>query len=50
MDIPTLILLGTAGGLLRGVLDLYTRFVSWQADRRVHRQSTAEGVAQGTPP
>nr|WSX54191.1 hypothetical protein OG409_37955 [Streptomyces sp. NBC_00974] len=50
MDIPTLILLGTAGGLLRGVLDLYTRFVSWQADRRVHRQSTAEGVAQGALP
>ncbi|MFB7784037.1 hypothetical protein ACFC1D_15185 [Streptomyces vinaceus] len=50
MDIPTLILLGTAGGLLRGVLDLYTRFVSWQADRRVHRQSTAEAAAQGAPP
>lgn len=50
MDVPTLILLGAAGGLLRGVLDLYTRFVSWQADRRVHRQLTAEGTVQGVPP
>ncbi|GAA4329410.1 hypothetical protein GCM10023086_58530 [Streptomyces venetus] len=33
MDIPTLIVLGAAGGLLRGAVDLYTRFVSWQAVR-----------------
>ncbi|MGW5849646.1 hypothetical protein ACWFQ8_17105 [Streptomyces sp. NPDC055254] len=50
MDVPTLILLGAAGGLLRGVLDLYTRFVAWQGDRHTHRQLTAEGVVQGEPP
>ncbi|MER6564110.1 hypothetical protein ABT300_41600 [Streptomyces sp. NPDC001027] len=50
MDVPTLILLGAAGGLLRGVLDLYTRFGTWQADRRLHRQLSAEGAAQGDPP
>lgn len=50
MDVPTLILLGAAGGLLRGVLDVYTRFVTWQADRRAHRQWTAAGVAQGQAP
>ncbi|AMW08094.1 hypothetical protein A4E84_00095 [Streptomyces qaidamensis] len=33
MDVPTLIVLGAAGGLLRGAVDLYTRFVSWQAVR-----------------
>ncbi|MGW2108563.1 hypothetical protein [Streptomyces sp. NPDC001948] len=50
MDVPTLILLGAAGGLLRGVLDLYTRFVSWQADRRLHRQSAVAGAAQAEVP
>ncbi|MFD3542447.1 hypothetical protein ACFWUQ_23565 [Streptomyces sp. NPDC058662] len=51
MDVPTLILLGAAGGLLRGALDLYNRFVSWQADHLLHRQSTAEETAaQGLPP
>nr|QXL90809.1 hypothetical protein [Streptomyces sp.] len=50
MDVPTLILLGAAGGLLRGVLDAYTRFVSWQADRRAHRQLAAAGAAQGESP
>lgn len=50
LDVPTLILLGAAGGLLRGVLDLYTRFGAWQADRRLHRQLGAEGAAQGDPP
>lgn len=50
MDVPTLILLGAAGGLLRGALDLYTRFVSWQADRRTHRQSAAETTTQGAAP
>lgn len=33
MDVPTLIVVGAAGGLLRGAVDLYTRFVSWQAVR-----------------
>lgn len=50
MDVPTLILLGAAGGLLRGALDVYTRFVSWQADRRAHRQLTAAGTAEGEAP
>lgn len=39
MDVPTLILLGAAGGLLRGAVDLYTRFVSWQAERHACRRS-----------
>ncbi|MFD9903323.1 hypothetical protein [Streptomyces sp. NPDC059063] len=42
MDVWTLVLLGAAGGLLRGVLDVYTRFVDWQTDRRLHRQLSAE--------
>ncbi|MFD7283530.1 hypothetical protein ACFV80_42715 [Streptomyces sp. NPDC059862] len=42
MDIPTLILLGAAGGLLRGAVDLYTRFVSWQTARRACRQSARQ--------
>jgi len=33
VDVPTLIVLGAAGGLLRGAVDLYTRFLSWQAVR-----------------
>ncbi|MEU3614294.1 hypothetical protein ABZ725_18500 [Streptomyces sp. NPDC006872] len=45
MDVPTLIVLGAAGGLLRGALDVYTRFIDWQADRRLHRQSMAAGAA-----
>ncbi|MER7639105.1 hypothetical protein [Streptomyces sp. NPDC126522] len=35
---PTLILLGAAGGVLRGLLDVYTRFLDWQSDRRAHRR------------
>ncbi|SEC26136.1 hypothetical protein SAMN05216489_00286 [Streptomyces sp. 3213] len=43
----TLIVLGAAGGLLRGLLDVYTQFVSWKADRRAYRQlsSRQEGAA-----
>ncbi|MFC9643511.1 hypothetical protein ACFTZF_33925 [Streptomyces mirabilis] len=33
-----LILLGAAGGALRGLLDTYNRFLDWQSDRRAHRQ------------
>ncbi len=36
-----LILLGAAGGALRGLLDVYNRFLDWQSDRRAHRQSPA---------
>lgn len=50
MHVPTLIFLGAAGGLLRGALDVYARFVSWQCDRRAHRQLTAAGTAQGEAP
>ncbi|CAM5432380.1 hypothetical protein GCM10010261_27880 [Streptomyces pilosus] len=50
MSISTLLVLGAAGGLLRGALDVYTRFVSWQADRRAHRQLTAMGAGQGEAP
>ncbi|MFE5243924.1 MULTISPECIES: hypothetical protein [unclassified Streptomyces] len=39
MDVPTLILLGAAGGVLRGLLDAYNRFLAWQSDRRARRQS-----------
>ncbi|MET8663938.1 hypothetical protein ABZV87_06335 [Streptomyces tendae] len=35
---PMLILLGAAGGALRGLLDVYSRFLDWQADRRANRQ------------
>jgi hypothetical protein len=41
MDVPMLILLGAAGGALRGALDAYNRFLDWQLDRRVHRQLPA---------
>jgi hypothetical protein len=39
VDVSTLIVLGAAGGLLRGAVDLYTRFVSWQAVRLACLQS-----------
>lgn len=38
VDVPMLILLGAAGGALRGLLDAYGRFLDWQADRRANRQ------------
>jgi hypothetical protein len=41
VDVPTLILLGAAGGTLRGLLDVYNRFLDWQSDRRAHRQLPA---------
>ncbi|CAL9672945.1 hypothetical protein SUDANB140_07552 (plasmid) [Streptomyces sp. enrichment culture] len=50
MNVPTLILLGAAGGLLRGVVDLYARFVCWQADRNAHRQGITAGTTQGEAP
>ncbi|GHA71922.1 hypothetical protein GCM10010372_83570 [Streptomyces tauricus] len=50
MDVLTLILLGSAGGLLRGALDLYARFVSWQSDRHTHRQTIAAQTTQGEAP
>ncbi len=42
MEVSTLVLLGAAGGLLRGLLDVYTQFMNWQADRRTHRQLPQE--------
>ncbi|MDX3375552.1 hypothetical protein PV390_14210 [Streptomyces sp. ME02-6991-2A] len=33
-----LILLGAAGGALRGLLDAYNRFLDWQSDRRAYRR------------
>ncbi|MEU0029755.1 hypothetical protein [Streptomyces sp. NPDC006335] len=50
MDVPTLILLGAAGGLLRGAVDLYARFVCWQTDRNAHRQAITAGTTQGEAP
>ncbi|KUO01769.1 hypothetical protein [Streptomyces resistomycificus] len=38
MEVATLVLLGAAGGALRGLLDVYTRFLDWQTDRRAHRR------------
>lgn len=38
VDVPMLILLGAAGGALRGLLDAYNRFLDWQSDRRAYRQ------------
>ena len=38
VTVPTLILLGAAGGVLRGLLDVYARFLDWQSDRRAHRR------------
>lgn len=38
MSIPTLIVLGAAGGLLREAVDLYSRLVSWRAERLSHRR------------
>ncbi|WP_199830508.1 hypothetical protein [Streptomyces sp. MMG1533] len=48
MEAATLVLLGAAGGALRGLLDVYTRFLDWQADRRAHRLLPPE--QQGQPP
>lgn len=36
MDVPTLILLGAAGGVLRAVVDFYVQFVNWRSARGVH--------------
>lgn len=41
-----LILLGAAGGALRGLLDAYTRFLDWQSARRAHRQLPAGQVSE----
>ncbi|MGW7529056.1 hypothetical protein [Streptomyces sp. NPDC054783] len=41
MDVETLILLGAAGGLLRGLLDAYAGFSLWHAARREHRRGVA---------
>ncbi|MFE1961531.1 hypothetical protein [Streptomyces sp. NPDC059479] len=49
MDVPMLILLGAAGGALRGLLDVYTRFLEWQSDRRAHRALPA-GQESEPPP
>jgi hypothetical protein len=48
VDVPMLILLGAAGGALRGLLDAYNRFLDWQSDRRAHRQSPT-GQGSETP-
>ncbi|MEW2612258.1 hypothetical protein AB0937_19075 [Streptomyces sp. NPDC047880] len=45
---PTLILLGGAGGVLRGLLDVYTRFLDWHTDRRGHRRLPSG--QEGGPP
>ncbi|MEV8021652.1 hypothetical protein AB0O76_36040 [Streptomyces sp. NPDC086554] len=44
-----LILLGAAGGVLRGVLDAYNCVLDWQAARREHRQAPAAGQEPQPP-
>ncbi|WP_327596133.1 hypothetical protein [Streptomyces chartreusis] len=45
MDVPTLILLGAVGGVLRGVVDCYIQFANWRAARNAHqREQLAERV------
>ncbi|MGW4786758.1 hypothetical protein [Streptomyces sp. NPDC004230] len=41
-----LILLGAAGGALRGLLDAYTRFLDWQSARRAQRRLRAGQVRE----
>jgi hypothetical protein len=48
VEVATLVLLGAAGGALRGLLDVYLRFLDWQTDRRAHRLLPPE--QQGEPP
>ncbi|MFF3515745.1 hypothetical protein [Streptomyces sp. NPDC002573] len=38
MDVPALVLLGAAGGALRGALDFYIQFVNWRSARSAHRR------------
>lgn len=38
MDVPTLIMLGAVGGVLRGVVDLYIKFANWRSDRGAHQR------------
>lgn len=38
MDVPTLILLGAVGGVLRGVVDLYIQFANWRSARGAHHR------------
>lgn len=49
MDVSTLVLLGAAGGLLRGLMDVYTKFADWQSARRIHRQLPAEQAEEAPP-
>ncbi|WP_328883189.1 hypothetical protein [Streptomyces sp. NBC_00299] len=45
MDVPTLILLGAVGGVLRGVVDLYIQFANWRSARGAHqREQLSEHV------
>ncbi|KPI27201.1 hypothetical protein OK074_6936 [Actinobacteria bacterium OK074] len=49
MDLPTLILLGAGGGALRGVLDIYNRFLDWRADRHARLNLTTAAGAPADP-
>ncbi|MFI1971797.1 hypothetical protein [Streptomyces cinnamoneus] len=48
MDTPLLLLLGAAGGSLRGLVDLHHQVMAWQEARRQYRQAPAG--EQGEPP
>jgi hypothetical protein len=48
VDVPTLVLLGAAGGALRGVLDFYIQFVNWRSARSAHRR-LPRGEAREAP-
>lgn len=43
MDVPTLILLGAAGGVLRGVVDFYIQFANWRSARSAHLREQPPG-------
>ncbi|MFC8511618.1 hypothetical protein [Streptomyces sp. NPDC057257] len=50
MDTWLLVLLGAAGGSLRGLVDVYNQTMAWQEARRAHRKAVAQEEDTGEPP
>ena len=50
MDAWLLLLLGAAGGSLRGLVDVYNQTMAWQEARREHRRAVAQEEETGEPP
>ncbi|MFF3246587.1 hypothetical protein ACFYWY_23300 [Streptomyces sp. NPDC002870] len=50
MDTAVVVLLGAAGGSLRGFIDAYSQTMAWRSARREHRRSTATGQEGPTAP